>query len=150
MKVELKQIIDELTDAINLPKGQKVAAVIDIDKIVCWTIVDVHEDGSIKPISDKKFNNLKELIEKYHEQNKKAVEIKDKIFSLRKNLEDLKGGYWDKTKIELKTGYSDMGMDIIRSTVFDEEIGYKIRDFITDIISNKIAELEKEFENLQL
>ena len=23
MKVELKQIIDELTDAINLPKGQK-------------------------------------------------------------------------------------------------------------------------------
>lgn len=41
-----------------------------------------------------------------------------------------------------------MGMDIIRSTVFDEEIGYKIRDFITDIISNKIAELEKEFENL--
>ena len=67
MKVELKQIIDELTDAINLPKGQKVAAVIDIDKILWWTIVDVHEDGSIKPISDKKFNNLKELIEKYHE-----------------------------------------------------------------------------------
>ena len=67
MKVELKQIIDELTDAINLPKGQKVAAVIDIDKIICWTIVDVHEDGSIKPISDKKFTNLKELIEKYHE-----------------------------------------------------------------------------------
>ena len=65
MKVELKQIIDELTDAINLPKGQKVAAIIDIDKIVSWTIVDVHEDGSIKPISDKKFNNLKELISEY-------------------------------------------------------------------------------------
>lgn len=65
MKVELKQIIDELTDAINLPKGQKVAAVIDIDKIVCWTIVDAHEDGSIKPISNKKFNSLKELISEY-------------------------------------------------------------------------------------
>ena len=65
MKIELKQIIDELTDAINLPKGQKVAALIDIDKIVCWTIVDVHEDGSIKPISNKKFNNLKELISEY-------------------------------------------------------------------------------------
>ena len=65
MKVELKQIIDELTDAINLPKGQKVAALIDSDKIVCWTIVDVHEDGSIKPISNKKFNNLKELISEY-------------------------------------------------------------------------------------
>lgn len=65
MKVELKQIIDELTDAINLPKGQKVSAIIDTDKIVGWTIVEVHEDGSIKPISDKKFNNLKELILEY-------------------------------------------------------------------------------------
>lgn len=64
MKVELKQIIDELTDAINLPKGQKVAALIDNDKIVSWTIVEVHEDGSINPISDKKFNNLKELIQR--------------------------------------------------------------------------------------
>ena len=65
MKVELKQIIDELTDAINLPKGQKVSAIIDTDKIVGWTIVEVHEDGTIKPISDKKFNNLKELISEY-------------------------------------------------------------------------------------
>ena len=65
MKVELKQIIDELTDAINLPKGQKVSAIIDTDKIVGWTIVEVHEDGSIKPISDKKFNKLKGLISEY-------------------------------------------------------------------------------------
>ena len=82
------------------------------------------------------------------EKYKRAVEIKGKIYSLQKNLEDLKGGYWDNARIELKTGYSDMGMKITRSTVFDEEIGYKIRDFINDIISNKIAELEKEFENL--
>ena len=41
-----------------------------------------------------------------------------------------------------------MRRNITRSTVFDEEIGYKIRDFINGIISNKIAELEKEFENL--
>ena len=65
MKVELKQIIDELTDAINLANGQKVSAIIDTDKIVGWTIVEVHEDGSIKPISDKKFNNLKGLISEY-------------------------------------------------------------------------------------
>ena len=82
------------------------------------------------------------------EKYKRAVEIKDKIFSLQRNLEDLKGGFWDNTRIELKTGYSDMGMDITRSTVFDEEIGYKIRDFINDTISNRIAELEKEFESL--
>ena len=82
------------------------------------------------------------------EKYKRAVKIKDKISSLQRNLEDLKGGYWNKTCIELKTGYSDVGRYIPRSTVLDEEIGYKIRDFITDIISNKIAELEKEFENL--
>lgn len=82
------------------------------------------------------------------EKYKRAVEIKGKIYSLQRNLEDLKGGIWDKTRIELKTGYSDMGMDITRSTVFEEEIGYKIRDFINDIIKKKIAELENEFENL--
>jgi hypothetical protein len=82
------------------------------------------------------------------EKYKRAVEIKGKIYSLQKNLEDLKGGYWDKTRIELKTGYSDMGRDLTRSTVFDEEIGYKIHDFINETISNKIAELEKEFEKL--
>jgi len=82
------------------------------------------------------------------EKYKRAVEIKDKIYSLQKNLEDLKGGHWDKTRIELKTGYSDMGMDFTVSTTFDEEIGYKIRDFINDTINSKIAELENEFENL--
>ena len=65
MKVELKQIIDELTDAINLPNGQKVSALVDNEKIVGWTIVNVHEDGTIVPISDKNFNNIKELISEY-------------------------------------------------------------------------------------
>ena len=45
-------------------------------------------------------------------------------------------------------GFIVLRMDITRSTVFDEEIGYKIRDFINGIISNKIAELEKEFKSL--
>lgn len=82
------------------------------------------------------------------EKYEKAVNIRGRIFSLQRNLEDLKGGHWDKTRIELKTGYSDMGMDITRSTVFDEEIGYKIHDFINDTIKKKINDLEKEFENL--
>ena len=82
------------------------------------------------------------------EKYKKALEIKGKIYSLQKNLQDLKGGHWDKVKIELKTGYSDMGMDFTRSTTFDEEIGYKVREFINDTINNRIAELENEFENL--
>lgn len=63
MKVELKEIIDQLTDAIQLKKGQKVSALIDNNKIVGWIIVDVFEDGTIKPIDDYKvYKNIKELI----------------------------------------------------------------------------------------
>ena len=82
------------------------------------------------------------------EKYEKAIEIKGEIYSLQQNLEDLKGGNWDKVRIELETGYSDMGMDFTRSTTFYNEIGYQIRDFINDTINNKIAELEKEFERL--
>ena len=50
---------------------------------------------------------MDELIEKYNKYSKnqnnmdqekyiRAVEIKNKIGSLQKNLKDLKGGYWDK------------------------------------------------------
>lgn len=65
MKVKLKQIIDELTDAINLPEGQKVAALVDEGNVVGWIIVEVHENGRINPISDKKYNNIKELFTNY-------------------------------------------------------------------------------------
>lgn len=65
MKVKLKQIIDELTDAIGLPEGQKVAAIVDKGNVVGWIIVDVHENGRMNPISDKKYNNIKELLTNY-------------------------------------------------------------------------------------
>ena len=82
------------------------------------------------------------------EKYEKAVKLRGEIYSLQQNLEDLKGGHWDKTKIELKTGYSDMGMDFTVSTVFDEEIGNELHDFIVDTIKKKINDLEKEFEEL--
>lgn len=82
------------------------------------------------------------------EKYEKAVKLRGEIYSLQQNLEDLKGGYWDKVRIELETGYSDMGMKINRSTVFDEEIGNKLHNFIVDTIKNKINHLEKEFEEL--
>ena len=82
------------------------------------------------------------------EKYEKAIEIKGEIYSLQQNLEDLKGGYWDKVRIELETGYSDMGMKINRSTVFDEEIGNELHDFIVDTIKKKINDLEEEFEAL--
>ena len=82
------------------------------------------------------------------EKYEKAVKLRGEIYSLQQNLEDLKGGYWDKVHIELETGYSDMGMKINRSTVFDKEIGNELRIFILDTIKNKINNLEKEFEEL--
>lgn len=67
MKVELKQIIDQLSEACNLDKNHKVSALIDTldDTIVGWTIVEVFEDGNIKPLEGVNFNSIKELIKAY-------------------------------------------------------------------------------------
>lgn len=62
MKVELKEIINQLSEAIQLENGTKVSAVIDGNNIVGWTIVTVFDDGTIKPIGDKVYKNLKELL----------------------------------------------------------------------------------------
>lgn len=62
MKVELKQIIDQLTETLQLENGTKVSALVDDNKIVGWMIVNVFEDGSIKPINDKVYKSLSELI----------------------------------------------------------------------------------------
>ena len=66
MKVELKQIIDQLSDALDLADGQKVAALVEDEEIVGWTIVNVAEDGTIKPMDDNKFTNLKNLLAFYY------------------------------------------------------------------------------------
>ena len=61
MKVELKEIVDQLTEAIELKPGYKVSALIDTDNndnLCGWMIVQESEDGT-------KFNNLKELLKAY-------------------------------------------------------------------------------------
>ena len=68
MKVELKQIVDQLTEAVGLEDGYKVSAMIDDSKeeqLVGWMIVKVLEDGTLLPQSEFKFKNIKELIEFY-------------------------------------------------------------------------------------
>ena len=67
MKIELKPIIDQLSEAIELDDGYKVSALIDNrEDIVGWTIVQVFEDGRIEPIDkDLQFNTIKDLIEAY-------------------------------------------------------------------------------------
>ena len=68
MKVELKEIVDQLTEAIDLKPGYKVSALIDTDngdKLCGWMIVQKFEDGSVTPVDGTKFNNLKELLKAY-------------------------------------------------------------------------------------
>ena len=71
MKVELKPIIDQLSEALRLSENKKVAAIIDEtnnNEIIGWTIVEVNEDGTILKSSLIKgkmlfctFGTLKEL-----------------------------------------------------------------------------------------
>ena len=67
MKVELKQIVDQLSEACNLDKNHKVSALIDTldDTIVGWTIVEIFDDVRINSINDLKFNSIKELFQAY-------------------------------------------------------------------------------------
>lgn len=68
MKIELKEIINQLTEAINLEDGFKVSALVDdtTSKIVGWTIVEVADDGTISMVDkDMKFNTIKELFDNY-------------------------------------------------------------------------------------
>ena len=68
MKVELKEIVDQLTEAIDLKPSYKVSALIDTDngdKLCGWMIVQKSEDGTVTPVDGTKFNNLKELLKAY-------------------------------------------------------------------------------------
>ena len=61
MKVELKEIIDQLTETIELKPWYQVSALIDTDnndKLCGWMIVLESEDRT-------KFNKLKELLKAY-------------------------------------------------------------------------------------
>ena len=73
MKVELKPIIDQLSEALRLSENKKVAAIIDEvnnNEIIGWTIVYVNEDGTISKSSLKEekmlFGTLKELFNYYY------------------------------------------------------------------------------------
>ena len=65
MKIELKQVIEQLTEAVGLKNPRRVAALIDEEdnnKLVGWTIVMVNNDGRLTPIKEQ-FKTIKELWE---------------------------------------------------------------------------------------
>lgn len=77
-----------------------------------------------------------------------AIDLRGKIDCLNNNLSDLKRGLWNEVKIELKTGYSDMGRDLTCKTTINGEIGWKIEAAIKKIITEQIDELEAQFNEL--
>lgn len=69
MKIELKPIIDQLTECFGFAEKCKVSALIDdsTNELVGWMVVKVNEDGTIEPIDkDEKFDNLKSLFHFYY------------------------------------------------------------------------------------
>lgn len=68
MKIELKPIVEQLTEAVGLEKGYAVGAMIDEDnddKLIGWMILKVLEDGTLLPQSNKQYNTIKEMLEAY-------------------------------------------------------------------------------------
>ena len=81
MTVELKTICDQLTDAIELPFGLKVAAHIEGEILKGWCIVRLHPDGQISPIDSKVYDTIKDLMtlkEVYHKLMIEAIKQADK------------------------------------------------------------------------
>lgn len=67
MNVDLKPIVDQLTETVDLVDGYKVCALIDNtdNTLHGWMVVHVSDDGTIVPYQNLKFNTIKELIEYY-------------------------------------------------------------------------------------
>ena len=65
MKVELKEIVNQLTMVCDLPNDHKVAALVDEDndnKILGWEIVKVYKNNIILPVDAKVYITIKDLI----------------------------------------------------------------------------------------
>ena len=62
----LSQVVDQLTEALDLQEGSKVAALIDGERIAGWTRVYVYDDGTIEPVpGEHSYSSIKELFEAY-------------------------------------------------------------------------------------
>lgn len=72
--INLKQICDQLTEAMCLPEGYRVAAVIDENNktvVQEWCVVRMADTGRVVTIGDESFKTIKELLEhKWNEDSK--------------------------------------------------------------------------------
>ena len=83
-------------------------------------------------------------IDKYNE----AVKIKDEIDDLESELKRMKQSLCNDIKIELKTGYADMGRDLTNTVRFQGDTAVEIYKAISDIIKGRLAQLEQQFDEL--
>ena len=63
MKIELKQIIDQLSEDMNLQSPYRVAAIVDDETktIIGWTVAKVGDDGALTAIEELKCKSIKGL-----------------------------------------------------------------------------------------
>ena len=76
MKIELKEITEQLTSALGLKSGLQVAACFKepgSDELVGWIVVKKGKNGNIMPQGEK-VDNLKELFEKYGQRKDNTAE----------------------------------------------------------------------------
>lgn len=82
-------------------------------------------------------------------QFKIAEEVYRKKEDLKEQLENLDQGYGSLgIKIEVKTGYSDMGRDITRTIKLEGDIGGEAYRAIKGVIVKNLEALDKEFKDL--
>ena len=71
MKIELKLVIDQLTELLNLSGNRKVSAVINEEydnEFLGWCLVRQEENGQIIPQLGTRVATIKELFENFYEK----------------------------------------------------------------------------------
>lgn len=82
-------------------------------------------------------------------QFKIAEEVYRKKEDLKEQLNNLEAGAWGLgIKIEVKTGYSDMGRDFTRTIELKGDIGIEACSAIKEVILKSLEALDKEFKEL--
>ena len=86
--IALKQICDQLKEAIGLDDEHNVAALIDEEcdtEVKGWTIVSVSNSGEIKPCTSQSFSTIKELMYSWLEKQgkEKSTDVEPKFKKLR-------------------------------------------------------------------
>lgn len=86
-----------------------------------------------------------------NEEYKKIANIQGEIYTLEKLLEAMKGCSPSLgMDMKIKTGYSDMGHDIMRNIDLDGDIASEVFSDMRQIINNRLEKARKKFESIKI